>query len=226
MRALIDGDIIAFHGSAGKEEDGQHQLALWQCDQLIKRVIEDTQSEDYQIFISGDENFRIQLYPEYKANRKGKPRPRYVEDCKAFFVEEHGARVTFGYEADDALGIALTGEPDTILCSVDKDLKQVPGDHYNWSNREFDHITPERGWYNFYSQVLIGDPGDNVPGCPKVGKVRAHALLWDVQNDTKRMHELAKEAYLKNGKTEADFDLTCRLIYVLRHETDEWTPPT
>jgi hypothetical protein len=49
-----------------------------------------------------------------------------------------GAVVVDGMEADDALAIEQTqynldmGEECSVICSRDKDLRQVPGYHYGW----------------------------------------------------------------------------------------------
>lgn len=175
------------------------------------------------MFISGENNFRYRLYPEYKANRRDKPRPRHLEAVRENLVREWNAEITDGYEADDALGISSqTG--GGIVCSIDKDLLQLPGQHYHFVDRRFEEISDSDGWRNFYTQVLTGDSGDNIHGCPGIGRVRSYRMLYAV-TDVSEMFRITCAAYAKAGRPIQDLILAANLLYVLRKEDDQWTPP-
>jgi 5'-3' exonuclease len=61
--------------------------------------------------------------------------------------------------------------------SIDKDLLQVPGMHYNWVRDEKILVTPEVGLRKLYQQVLTGDGTDNIPGIYGIGDVKARKLI-------------------------------------------------
>jgi 5'-3' exonuclease len=78
-------------------------------------------------------------------------------------------------EADDYLGI--NQHESSIICSIDKDLLQVPGKHYNIVKKEFYEIDEETGFRNFYTQLLTGDTSDNIKGIAGIGPVKAKKAL-------------------------------------------------
>ena len=47
------------------------------ADNLIDRILQETESDEYEVWLSGDNNFRYQVYPEYKANRIDTYRPKW-----------------------------------------------------------------------------------------------------------------------------------------------------
>lgn len=186
---------------------------------MMKRILETTGASDYECYISGSNNFRYVVDPDYKANRKGKTDPIYRQEANSYLVTTYGAKVTDGIEADDALGIAATTDHDTIICSLDKDLKQIPGNHYNWRKNEFDFVTPVDGLRSLYRSFLIGDTSDNIVGVRGLGPVKSAKYINDLEyeedmfaavqilyNDDKR--------FLKNGQ----------LLYIHRVENDSWVP--
>ena len=221
MHALLDGDIVAFRTAAVCETEDA-PLAIWQANEFIKRVLSDVNADTWQIYLTGDNNFRYKLFPDYKANRRDKPKPKHLEAVKEFLVSEWTTIITDGMEADDALGI--NQRPDTCICSIDKDLLQVPGKHYHFVSNRFIDISEKEGYRNFYTQLLVGDPSDNIPGCPGIGKVKAPKILeycetpFDMYEACRRQYELAKVSLDK-------MHLSAQLLYILRRQEDEWKPP-
>ena len=67
-----------------------------------------------------------------------------------YLVKEYKAEVCDGQEADDALGINQTDQ--TIICTIDKDLLMIPGQHYNFVKEEFKTVTYLDGLKHFYMQ--------------------------------------------------------------------------
>lgn len=189
MIALVDGDLVTYRCAASCEKQGvvTEDLGIAQAranDLLVRILQEATNGNEHHIFLSGGENFRKKLVPSYKANRENQKRPDYLEPLREWLVVNWQATITDGIEADDAIGIAMTADPDnTICCSLDKDLRQVPGNHYSWDiggtsvtgkqwNRPSQKIivSPLEGLFNFYWQMMMGDASDNVPGFD--GKMR------------------------------------------------------
>lgn len=219
MLALVDADIIT-HRIGFTTELDEEWVAKVRCDEMIETMLHETGATEFQLWLSGslENNFRIKICPEYKANRLGKPKPRHYDFIKEYLVKEWQAQITYDQEADDALGIEQikwclfgreTIEPEvdwhpTIICSIDKDLHQIPGNHYNFVKKETTFVPPEEGLRTFYKQLLIGDTGDNIPGCPGIGVVRANKALDGITEEeqlfrrvfslyTKTLRDLAKD---------------------------------
>lgn len=207
-------------------ENNDEGLAKWQASELIKRVLSDLNTEQFEVFISGDNNFRYTLYPLYKANRLDKPKPRHLEALRELLVTDYGAEITDGIEADDAIGIRNTtlGQGNGILCSIDKDFLQLPGVHYNFVRREFIEVNEITGWYNFYTQLLVGDAADNIPGCPRIGKVKAPRVLGEARSNHE-MYQRVVDAYQKANVSLDDMHRNAKLLYILREDEDQWNPP-
>lgn len=167
--ALIDADIVAYRCAASCEKQSvvvePEAIALARVDELMQRTIHETNSEFYYPYLTGTGNFRYKYYPEYKANRVDSVKPVYLEACREYLVTQWKAQVSEGCEADDLMAIEQTKNPDeTIICTIDKDLLQVPGRHYNFVKQEFMTVTPKEGLFNFYWQFIMGDRADNIFG--------------------------------------------------------------
>jgi len=194
MLSLIDADIVCYRiGFTTENED--LPIAKARCDEMLDGILVDTGASEFKLFLSDNKenNFRYQIDPTYKANRI-QPKPRWHEEIKEYLITKWGAEFAYGMEADDALGIAQTGQVDldedgcafkgvipitytSVICSIDKDLRQIPGNHYNFVKKEKFYVTPKEGLRYFYGQLLIGDSGDNVVGCRGIGPVKAERIL-------------------------------------------------
>lgn len=145
-----------------------------------ERIKKDLKADEMILFISQGRTFRHDLSPAYKAGRGRKPVG--TNEVKRWLVEEMGAKLKPGIEADDALGIMATHptliKGEKIVASVDKDLKTIPGKLYR--DGVVTDITPEDAEKFFLMQTLMGDPTDGYPGCPGVGPVRAELALSEL----------------------------------------------
>ena len=129
---------------------------------MLTRILSETQSDSWRIYLSGDNNFRYTIFPDYKANRRDQAKPRHLEPIRESLVINWGATICDGYEADDALGMESCTQIGIVICSIDKDLLQLPGRHYNFVRREFKEIDEFGGAKQVYSQLLILDPFYNI----------------------------------------------------------------
>jgi hypothetical protein len=145
-------------------------------------------------------NFRIaraSLRP-YKGTRKVE-KPYYYNSVRAYLLTKYNAHVAIGCEADDEMAMEQTKRPEeVIVCTRDKDLRQVAGWHYGWESGKQPEFEPTRydelgridlvrtpsttkiaggGFRFFCSQLLTGDPVDNIAGLPKYGPVSVYSLL-------------------------------------------------
>ena len=61
-------------------------------------------------------------------------------------------------EADDQVTIEYLEDPaNRCIVSIDKDLDQIPGNHYNYRKDLFYEVSEAEAAYNFWVPVLTGD---------------------------------------------------------------------
>ena len=190
MLALIDSDIICYRvGFTTNNED--LAIAHFRVDEMIDNILVETKADEFQLWLSdtAENNFRFKLSPSYKATRKLE-KPVHHEAIKEYLITKWKAKISYGMEADDALGIEQCkywkaiegaagedGDNYSVICTIDKDLKQIPGWNYNFIKKEMSFITPEKALYEFYRSILVGDTADNIKGCKGIGPVKADRLL-------------------------------------------------
>jgi len=220
LKALVDGDILC-HRCAASAENDPEEIAILRSDNQLREILANTKADTYEIFLSGESNFRYDIYPEYKANRK-QEKPRWLQNCREFLVTEHHAKVTEGYEADDAIGISASQDKDNtvVICSDDKDMLQIAGTHYNIRTQKSIFVSLEDALYMFYFQLLVGDSADNIKGCPGIGKVKAERALM-VNPDEWLYFEICRDLYNNN---EAML-LNGQLLWIWKKENDLWQFP-
>lgn len=252
MRALLDGDIYAYRSAAASENDDE-EVAVWRMMEMIDNTLAAVRAEGFSIFLSGDNNFRYDIYPEYKGNRS-KEKPRHLHALKSHLIAAHGAEVSDGCEADDLLGIAQcdnhrlrgwwgTGlgtansdvnplAPETVICSLDKDLRMIPGNHYSWEisgttkgthwvrPEEFVVVEPFDGLRRFYTQILTGDSTDNIKGASGIGRVKAGRILADC-----RTEEALLEATRCYFSCDEELEMTGACLWIFRKPNDIWKIP-
>jgi 5'-3' exonuclease len=265
MKALIDADIlryeIGFACELGWKNIGE-PAPWWYCqemfDKRIERILRETGAETYQLFLSGKENFRNEIAKTkvYKGTRK-EEKPPHFNNLTAYIKGMENCTVTEGIEADDAMSIeqikAIEKDKrlapqeypeETIICSRDKDLRQVPGWHYGWEIGAQPSFGPKfidtLGWidldrtgsspklkgggYKFFcSQLLTGDIVDNIPGLPKCGAVGAFDILKDV-NDIKECFEKVCYEYGAKGLDTNYLLEQGRLLWLVRRYNEDGTP--
>jgi hypothetical protein len=180
------------------------------------------------VFLSGVGNFRnaIATRATYKGNREGSTKPKHFRAIRDHLVAKWGALLSSQEEADDLIGIAATMAPDSIVCSIDKDLMQLPGRHYNFVTKEETAVSPKDAVLNFYVQALSGDPVDNVPGVDGIGPVRARKILDGAKSPYEcwqRTVDAYQTAYGAGGYVMAIE--AARLVFVRRQVNQDWSPP-
>ncbi len=207
MKLLIDADIVCFRGAFSAEDDEEF-VANARSEGIIRDICQTLGSEDVELWLSGNNNFRYGVYPEYKANRITAKRPRWEKEVKQFLTDVWGAQWSDGCEADDMLGVRqmelLGRQEPVVICTIDKDLDMIPGDHYNFVKKEKYFVTDEEAIRFFYYQCLIGDTADGIKGVPGIGPKKAENILgacsteeeyyWAVRNKFSCYEEFAMTA--------------------------------
>lgn len=228
--AKADAERTVGHIWSRKDVQPEDQ-ALLIASVMIKDIVARYADEnpEAQVYLSGVGNFRTAraTRAEYKGNRAGTPRPTHLKAIRQQLVDR-GAIVSSGEEADDLMGIAATAAPEaSIICSIDKDLMQIPGRHYNFVTKEEVRVSPREAALNLYAQILSGDPVDNVPGLPGIGPVKARKLLAECKSPYE-CWRTALELYEKQfGPTDGPrFARECAdLVYVRRSVGDCFAVP-
>lgn len=236
MNNLIDADLIAYPCAASCEPTKAKpfleppEVAIYRVHDLVQRICKETNTTDCEFYLGGSDNFRKTIYPEYKANRT-KPPPTYLQECREILVLAYGATVVNGIETDDKLGIRQTElDGNSRICSIDKDLKMVPGFHYNWRTGEMSLVSPLDGLRTFYKQLIAGDGTDNIPSYD--GKLRNSIPKFiqrlqepiDEMTEEIDMYEYIKQIY--QNESDVVMHRNAQLIYILREEGVFWKPPT
>lgn len=226
---LIDADIIAYMASAGNEEvidwgdgvvsrDADLKAAKKAAKDEIDWLMDKLKAHDLIICLSDDfDNFRKDIYPAYKSNRKGVERPEHLYDLKDWMGERYPSKIMPRLEADDVMGI-LSTEPhkgDRIIVSKDKDMQTIPGLLFHPDkDKKVRVITPEFAERYMLYQALIGDQTDGYPGCPGCGPKAAEAILDDGKAWVKTEREITK------GKRAGEIEVKWKLEDI---PADEWT---
>ena len=178
------------------------EQCIWKCNldvavaesvERINDMLLATDCYTAELYFTTGLNFRHTVDPLYKANRSA---TRYPAGNRAVKIELHKlyhGEICEGYEADDVV-VALMEEDLLreeqlyVLAYVDKDVGNSVASrgkgHWNyyysakWGHRPKWITVSQQDAIKFHPlQTLIGDPTDNIKGCPSVGKVGAAKLL-------------------------------------------------
>lgn len=250
---LIDGDIDAYKiaarnqttvdwgdGVLGVTTDATEAKA--QIDVGYKRLKKMLGADRLIVCLSDSQNFRKEVLPTYKGNRKNVIKPALLAELKTYLEANYEVFKRPMLEADDVLGILATvGDVpgliagERIVCSEDKDLRSVPGMLFNprHPDRGTIEISVEQADYEHMKQTLTGDPTDGYGGCPGIGAAKVGKVLTKT-TEAQTHWELVVAAYAKKGLTEADALVQARVARICRAENYDfinkrpilWTPPT
>ena len=203
----------------------------------------------FEFYLTGATNFRKEVNPSYKEKRKEEHKPVHLNACKQYLMDKFGAMSVDRLEADDVLAIRNKQLNElgvaNVIVSVDKDLLQIPGVHYNPVKDELLSVTEWQARYNFWKQVLMGDVTDGIYGISGVGPKTAEKILATRDSDLDESFFIASLlAYLKDieknipqemagyltPKDKYDLALAAltnvaRQVHLLRDPKEVWEPP-
>lgn len=238
-KLLIDGDVIAWRIASKFEEaiefgDG---LFTWWADMnkaepevefFVNELLRRTETDDMVVCLSDTKNFRKEVLPTYKSNRANRYTPLLVSPIKQYLSRYFESVTWDTLEADDVMGILATAPytKDTfVIATIDKDLQQIPGYHYNWDKDENGvfHVTNESATRFFYQQIISGDAVDGYSGCKNIGPVKAKRVIdenWEqgpahVWKEIVKLYE--KQNKLTNDQAEESAKSQARCARILQH---------
>lgn len=265
LTCLVDGDILRYEVGFGAEtgwravtNDPDAIPPFQFVERMLLERIENIKATvgtttEPRIFLTEGKTFRDELAitKPYKGTRKSN-KPWHFRNLTAYLSGVLGAVIATGIEADDLMAIEHTASNgETIICSRDKDLKQIPGYLYSWELGKQaswgpEPILPEgsliydaeanklkgTGYLWFLAQVLTGDVTDNIPGLPGCGPKRAFDILAGPETEQVAPYERVRKAYEeKYGKEEYEARLLeqGQLCWIVRRfnadgSPELWTP--
>ncbi len=183
LTIAIDGDSFLYIATYRSSENDlllDTEMAIFHFEQLVWDIylkfrffFNNKMNIDYVIILSPKKTFRNRIYPEYKANRKGKSMDG-IETLKRLISRQDNAYIFKDVEADDVV-IMLANKYNYLVASKDKDvLMASPTIYYNINTKKIypprDEWQIER-WY--WVQALAGDGVDNIKGGSGYGMIRA-----------------------------------------------------
>jgi len=237
---LIDADFIVYKACAANEIDidwgddvilvtSRFSEAYKSVERDLFRIATDLGCfDDSILFFTDSVNFRKRIDPSYKGHRNRKKPCGYRRVINKL-KEEYNVVVMPELEADDAIGIYATKEQGHIICSPDKDMRQIPGDLYDLSDG-VTTITQEEGERWHFIQTLAGDQTDGYGGVPGFGIKRAEAFFeengytWKAVVKAFASKDLDESVALQNARLakilqHSDYDYSNQCVKL-------WTPTT
>ena len=257
LTPLLDGDILRYELGFAAETgwaaitDGRENVPPFRyVEKILNMRITNIQAMcntnvKPRIFLTEGRTFREDLAKTkvYKGTRVPN-KPWHYDNLTVYMRDVLGAEIVTEIEADDRIAIEhVQGDGTTIICSRDKDLRQVPGWFYSWelgrqpsfgpvyiSNPGTIELSEDRkkivatGLASFYGQILTGDRADNIPGLDKCGPVAAYAAVEASlhQRDVplSDMFEVVREMYDDDEKLLEQG----RLVWMTRRLHDDGSP--
>lgn len=178
---LVDGDIIAYRTSVGKDENGNpHTMesGISALKKYFQTIMFNNSTESMTVAFTSDTNFRKEIYPAYKGTR-ATTKPELYEPLRDYIREFYPTVTIQHLEADDTLGILATEPSDEtrIIVSIDKDMRQIPGLLFAKWDKGVETISEEDADLMFYRQWITGDSTDGYCGIPGVGPKGAEKMF-------------------------------------------------
>ena len=184
-KCFIDADSIIYR--IALKTDISLKKAMEYYDRAIEEIQWETCSGKVFVALKGEGNFRYDIEPDYKGQRK-------VSTIDEAVVERRKDLNEYAYslghfksdncEADDVVSIwaqqALDAGVHFVIAHIDKDIDMVEGWHYNFTKETLYYICKDQGYRKMCLQMLTGDSTDNIQGLVGIGPKKAEKLLADV----------------------------------------------
>ena len=225
MIALVDSDILVYRVGSVSNDDTE-SYALSKVDAFVENLFLFDLPEvfEWEMHLTGKDNFRYDkaVTLPYKGNRKGTAKPTQYQAIRKHLVDKWDAVVSDGIEADDKLAIRqheLTNNFEdkdaSVIVTLDKDLDQVVGWHYNFVKKDMYYMEQDEADLRFFKQFLTGDRIDNIQGVHGIGDKKSQKLLEELNNKERWdciVEHLGLDRAIENG----------HLLYMLRSDSDDF----
>jgi DNA polymerase I len=208
---LIDADSLLYFSSYGSEEDQiTCEVKLSEKIYDILNIIGNSYNvSEYYIFVKGKNNFRYKIFPAYKKNRPAKH--PIIDVLNEYLVDSFDAIESHNAESDDYV-YSYSQLPElkdrAIICSVDKDMLQIPGIHYDYQKNKFIIVSEEEARYNLAKQMIMGDAADGIQGLKGYGPKKAEKLISKGMS----VYQLMKVVLFEYQKNYSDHSLAKEMV--------------
>lgn len=187
---LFDADHVSFIACYNKVNEPEKTLdeVYNNVDSYINRIFREINLDYYIGFLTIGRNFRYNINPEYKANRKDGPKIPFIKESKDYMIEKWSFIFHTDLEADDLIGIynkyySIKDSDrinyNTIIISPDKDLLTLQGNIYNPKSKESRYMSEKESNNKLFCQMITGDTVDGIKGLNKKGIKFAEKILTD-----------------------------------------------
>jgi 5'-3' exonuclease len=226
MILLIDADSLIFASCYRSKNDTNYHLypdnfytniedSINKFNEQYMKIVNDLEElytiESIVTFNGSKGNFRKQLTPDYKANRKKQILPPLLHPMHQYVKDNYDSKFGYGIETDDLVAKYWKrlsdefGRDEVMIVSIDKDYKQFPCLLYNYhyKHKVILDISESDAIYNFYEQMIVGDTADNVNYFKGKGKKFAEKYFVDCTTKyqyTKKLYELFIKEYRGKAK--------------------------
>jgi DNA polymerase-1 len=220
MELLIDADFIVYKACAAAESEvdfGDDVILVTSnfsdAYNATKRELTKLENKfgafsTLILFFSDAVNFRKKILPDYKGHRNRKKPCGYKRIIEAL-KKEYKVIIKPTLEADDSMGIYATKYPGNMIVSPDKDMRQIPGELYNFDEKFT--VSKEDGARWHLIQSISGDQTDGYGGVPGIGVKRAETLFKEKGYSWKTV----VQAFVDKDLTEEDALVNARLAKIL-----------
>ena len=242
MFLAIDTDILLYKSAMSAETEIEWSPDIWTLfmdmneakDAFVKQLDAITDKLNVQNVIcclsDRNGNFRKQVDPTYKSNRRGTRKPTGYAALVDWVREEYETMSKPLTEADDIMGILSTmpkNKGKCIIVSDDKDMKTIPGKLYRPTTDEQLDITEQEADKHFLMQVLCGDPSRRLQRRSWYRTKESRSHTW-----TTPTLGCGAKAFTDAGMTAEDAITQARLARILRWQDWDidkgepilWTP--
>lgn len=192
MRVLLIDGYNLLHRSRYGFVAGPHNV-VFNFFRGLRPLVEKFSPDKVYFVLEGSPKERLEIYPEYKANRKAGMTPEKELEFEDFkrqkeIIYELIRKMPFEsvyhpqYECDDVIAnliIHRHANDECIVLSNDTDFIQLYQLHSNtsvYSPVKKDYLLPTEYSYVAW-KALVGDSSDNITGVPRVGKKTAKSIL-------------------------------------------------
>ena len=226
---LIDGDMLVYRVGFACDEESE-DVAVQTLDNYLSEMVLDL-SDHYNtstVYLTGKGNFRdeVAVTQPYKGNRDNTRVPVHKKLLRDFMVSEWNAQVINGMEADDAIAIKATElDYNAIICSLDKDFKQLSCSMYDYTKKILTAVKKDDAMRWLYKQALMGDRVDNIQGVYGIGPKKADKII-DPCTTEWECYSTCLAQYSDNELDEDRLLESLNLLYLLRSPDDRYKKPS
>jgi len=212
VKCLIDADVLLYEVGYAAESSWRYshpnESKEWYADNpppwdkvfeildnRISHIEMACEATDPSLFFfTSPNNFRTKVAKRSEYKKRNNSKPYHYKNIKAYLKGTYEHVEFDGLEADDSMAIhqcSVGLDGTTIICTRDKDLRQVPGLHYGWELGQQPSFGPAyvqgygqialddkrelrgTGSKFFLAQCIMGDPVDTVPGLKRGAGAKA-----------------------------------------------------